>query len=198
MTSVYRPRPTWALAASLIFACLLFGPASLRSSSSQKEPDPDFTYSKSPKCVVLFVQSLGRNTGEIRAMSLFGDGRLQLSFRAEAKSPESHRDLHLAPSEVDSLLTSAVRHGLADWDSTRIESEKLVATGGKIFETQDGEIVHVTIALTSLRHGDSLEKDVRRTMRVANPGLASRYFPDIEELAGIAELQQYLTAAFSR
>lgn len=151
----------------------------------------EFTVSSDPKAVVLFVQGHSMMVDETQSMRLFGDGRLELALSGRSPQPE-RRVLQLDESAQQELLAIAVRHGLAEWDTTRIESEKAIVLNGRQRTTADGYVVSVTLVLETYQRGSLDRSNVRKKMSVSNPDVSVNDFPGVYEFRGLFELQKYL------
>ncbi|MBZ0090496.1 MAG: hypothetical protein K8H90_08975, partial [Thermoanaerobaculia bacterium] len=150
--------------------------------------DAEFTTSSDPAAVILFVQvTFPSAARESQSMRLFGDGRLELTAARDAFPEPRRSERMLDEATARDLVGIAVRHGLAEWDTTRIESEKAIALNGRQFSTSDGYIVSVWLTLDTYRHGTE-ERAVAKRMSVANPAMTMRYFPRVPEFQGVHEL----------
>ena len=154
----------------------------------------EFTISSDPSAVVLFVQGHAVQSSVTHSMRLFGDGRLEVTVTGQAPVPD-RRVTQLDKTAQQDLVGIAVRHGLPEWDTTRIESEKAIALKGQHLATADGYVVTVMIALETYRRGDRQLEGVVKKMSVTSPATAVEYFPEIQEFRGIHELQLYLERA---
>ncbi len=150
----------------------------------------DFSLSSDPSAVLLFVQVGTPTTGITRSMRLFGDGRLELAT-SRASVPERH-SISLDDEAKRALVAIAVNHGLAEWDTTRIESEKAIALDGRQFVASDGNVVRVMLTLERYQRGDQVRENVTKSMTVSSPNLAVRYFPNVPEFKGVSDLELYL------
>lgn len=182
---------SWVLSCLAIGALVLAWPAGSAAEGNQFETAA-FTTSSDPSAVVLFVQVSYRTAPrESRSMRLFGDGRLEISSSGDRR-PAQQRERRLDEAAQQELVGLAVRHGLAEWDATRIESEKAIALNGRQFTTADGSMVSVRLALETYVRGGVERTGVSRRVDVANPLLTAERFPNIPEFKGVLELQLYL------
>lgn len=180
-----------------VLSCLAIGavvlawPAGSAAESNQFETAA-FTTSSDPSAVVLFVQVSYRTMPrESRAMRLFGDGRLEITSSGDRR-PVQKRERRLDEAAQRELVGLAVRHGLAEWDATRIESEKALALNGRQFTTADGSLVSVRLTLETYAREGVERTGVSKRVDLANPLLTVERFPNIPEFKGVLELQLYL------
>ncbi len=153
----------------------------------------EFTVSSDPSAVVLFVQVLApAEPKEYRSLRLFGDGRLELSNSKAGASEPLRRERRLDEVARRDLVNVAVSHGLAEWDATRIESEKAIALNGRQLSISDGNVVTVWLTLETYRRNGEERTGVSKQITVATPGMTIRYFPGIPEFGGVRELELYL------
>jgi hypothetical protein len=178
---------------ALALQCILSAPALASGVADDQAIEREFSHSKEPTAAVLFVQSIGRNTGVQASLTLYGDGSALVGYRSGADAPESTRRLDLGATRLDSILGEIVGLGLADWDADRIASEMLRANDGGIFLVEDGAMFHVALSLKSYRRGDNVALNLTRNIRLASPRAHAEHFPQIPELRALALLSQLLT-----
>jgi hypothetical protein len=158
--------------------------------------ESEFTISSDPAAVILFVQvTFPSAARESQSLRLFGDGRLELTSAKDVFPEPRRSERRLDEATMRELVGIAVRHGLAEWDTTRIESEKAIALNGRQFSTSDGYIVTVWLTLNTYRRGVEERTAAPKRMAVANPAVTVRYFPNVPEFQGVHELELYLRRA---
>lgn len=161
------------------------------SSEAQTYEAAEFTASADPAAVVLVVRTHAVMEDLTSSMRLFGDGRLELTVSGHSPKRE-RRIVHLTESATRELIDIATHHGLAEWDTIRIETEQEILLNGRQFAVADGNVVSVTLSLESYRRGDLVRSNIVKKISVASPDIAMDRFPSMPEFRGLFELQKYL------
>jgi len=177
--------------AGVIFAAAAFVGPFLAIAQESPYASAEFSVSSDPANLILLVQGYSTSVDVTDSLRLFGDGRLELAVSGRLPEPE-RRQLMLTEAAKEELVAIAVRHGLAEWDTSRIESEKSILLNSRQMGTSDGYVLTVTLALESYRRGSFERADVVKKMSVASPDLAMEYFPGLPEFRGLFELQKYM------
>lgn len=185
--------PVWLL----VFATL-FVNCRGASGSPEQFSDASFTFSADPAAVVLSVQYAGGLSGTVERLTLYGDGRLELS-RGRGPHIQSREELKLEFEEMNALLKTAVSHGLAEWDGTRIRVRQMELNRGKEFNAPtDHPTATILLSLEDYRRGQYVASDVDRTIRCYAPYLVDEHYPKILEIRGIVELLDRMNDSFAR
>lgn len=155
---------------------------------------PSFTYSRSPFRVLLLVSVADPAAERARAMTLYGDGRMELTlYGAEHKRLEL-RELQLTRQEIDSLLQIAVESDLTRYDSDvvfrRHESTAPTRVPDSLQAT--GEITAVQLALESASIEGQELRNVFKRISYPDVHYLSKRYPQISELQGLAALRDQL------
>lgn len=153
---------------------------------------PTFVVSSDAAVAVLSVEANAPSSGNSLSMTLFGDGQLEFHRKRWRQPEEKYWRLQLSPSETEDLLRLAIDAGLAEWDESRIAASMREATGGRVPRSVDGTTVTVSLALAEYKNGSFQARDLKKTIRYANPDRAAEAFPGIKELAALNALHSYM------
>lgn len=164
--------------------------------------DVDFVYSNAPSDVLLMV-ALADPAGErVRAMTLYGDGRMELTHYGPTRQLLVLRELHLNDAEIRSLLQVAVDHGLPIYDSDAIsraqqsiEPARRPANEGR---RPDPRLLVFHISLARYSAGGQVVHNLHKKLHYGDIGLGVRLFPQIRELRGLAAMEGKLEQFWSR
>jgi hypothetical protein len=160
-----------------------------------KEDSIKLSFSADPTVAVLYVTYRGGLTGTNSKFLLYGDGRLE--YRREGKSGILHEgyEFFLDYSEVEEILMLAAEHNLAEVSNEEIENKiKLRSADGRIPKITDAADMFLRISLTSyVREGEDYGA-VRNEIWAHSPTYMLRFYPDIEELQGLADIAKKMKA----
>jgi len=174
----------------MITAATFVGPM-LAIAQESPYASAEFSVSSDPAKLILCVQGYSTSVDVTDSLRLFGDGRLELAVSGRLPEPE-RRQLILTEAAKEEIVGIAVRHGLAEWDTSRIESEKSILLSSRQMATSNGYVLTVTLALERYRRGSLDQADLVKKMSVASPDLSMEYFPGLPEFRGLFELQKYM------
>ena len=170
-------------------------------SLGQRRGEPTYTettfdYSRDSTRVVLHIIERTQDM-TIRAMTIYGDGRLDLEIRTGIETILAEYSRQISTADMDRILRDAVDHGLVEWDNGRIHSLQLTSRAGRGYgPPEDSGNVTVLISLTEYRRGAYQLKDVERTIRVRGSEFAAEVFPEIVEFKGVNNLVARLNREF--
>jgi len=148
--------------------------------------DAIWTVSTDPTKPLLKISTSGMD-GTRRSALLYGDGRLQLEHNYYGNWEQQ-----LSTEEIHAIISIAVTHGLAEWDSETILARQ-VHKYGSPFPGVDGLYVGILLSLESYERGSYKPSGpLSRSFGVRSPRSAAKHFPDWPEYPGIEKLVKWL------
>lgn len=151
----------------------------------------DFTYSRDPDEVALFVAVMVPQTALYRSMSLYGDGRLLLARMASDMSIVERHELQLTIEHVETLIGLAAGAKLPEFDLDSIAARVAREQGELDLPVgADYATTIVNIALEYYSNGDVSMNDVDKRIEVRASSAAAAMNPNVSEFQAIEELKQ--------
>ncbi len=154
----------------------------------------DFTFSDEPGSLVLYVSSTSVMTGTTRAMSVYGDGKIELRKERRASGTIlGSFDVQVERVEVELLLQIAVDHGLVDWDPASIRVRQMRTGKSQTAGADDSSSIDLIVTLESYGDRQGVGREIRglRDLRTARI-----LYPDFPEYKGILDLMRYMSDAY--
>jgi len=167
-------------------SCLAKSPTAVKDSEQNPYLNAQFSFSSDSTKAVLTIITSGMSPPQ-RSLILYGDGRLELENNREG-SWVSFVDIH----EMESILNTAVSHGLAEWDGDTINAQMLRDHGKPFGGPVDGMNVHILLVLDEYERGSYKVDEVRRSISVASPRFYAEHFPKIPQFDGIMKVWSWM------
>ncbi|GMU65399.1 MAG: hypothetical protein AMXMBFR36_16730 [Acidobacteriota bacterium] len=180
--------------AALTLALLSSAPAVSASAGS----DVAFRTSIDPGKVILFVEEEWASTGDRTSMSLYGDGRLEVTHGVVGGAAPVSRSRQLTAGAAEELVRLVVEYGLAEYDAPTIEARLRSRVGDVIPISSDGPLVAVLVSLEELRRGGQVRAPLFTRIQLSSPRLLAKSFPDFSEFEGLVRLMDYMHEALSQ
>jgi hypothetical protein len=162
------------------------------------ETDVAFQTSIDPGKVVLFVQEEWASTGDRTSMSLYGDGRLEVTHGVAGGATPVSKSRQLSAGAAEELVRHVVDAGLAEYDAPTIEARLRARVGDVIPLSSDGPLVTVLVSLEELRRGEHVRAPLFTRIQFSSPRLLAKSFPDFREFNGLVRLMDYMHEALSQ
>lgn len=141
-----------------------------------------YTYSRDPAEVVVFVSSTNKMRARTRSMTVYGDGRVELSYGRRHQLVEEHVT-HLDSDALEELVAIAANHRLPEWSETSLYARMSKTLGAGNFSISDGTGHRFIIALESYKRG-AITREGSMIFEFDNVAIAAGKFPEIPEFTG--------------
>ncbi|MEM6455817.1 MAG: hypothetical protein AAF772_12035 [Acidobacteriota bacterium] len=176
-----------ALAIALVAGAIFWNQASSLGALERTE-QVTYAFSNDPADVVLFVSRTASTPKETRSMTIYGDGRVELSLNRW--DPIGTYELKLTPPELSALIAIAAEHRLPEWDYESIG--RRIGVQLERQQISEREHVRVIIALESYQRGTHQHRDFVRSFDFLQLTAVAEAAPQVTELIGLSILTEEL------